>query len=182
LTNFYGPLPAHPPPRPKETIGSWIVRLAHANKTSFKLMFSHIIDISKKYGFISALSEISSISIQQLIKMHNDFKPEFWKNLLQCPIKKCDYDIKTLNYGAYFWHLKKQHKLGLEWIHCLGCPNSTSEKPNLVITLNLKLYYRNGKRILRRYEEFDLFNCPHCSYNTASEKDFKSHLKLYHYY
>ncbi|MHA1130952.1 MAG: TniQ family protein [Candidatus Helarchaeota archaeon] len=118
-----GPLPAHPPPRPGESIGNWIARLASANKTSFKLMFFHINRISKSIGFLTALSEFTRVPIQQLQKLSNEFKPEFWKNLKQCPTKKCNYTAHKPH--RIINHLCGAHNLGVKWQYCPICVYKT---------------------------------------------------------
>ncbi|MHA1276342.1 MAG: hypothetical protein ACTSQI_20075 [Candidatus Helarchaeota archaeon] len=110
------PLPAHPTPHSDKSIGRWIERLADANKATFKLMIFHIADIAKEVGFLQALSDLTRIPLGHIAKLHNEFKPDFWKTPKECPIRDCPYTAKVMRF--LFDHLAFIHDLGVIWHEC----------------------------------------------------------------
>lgn len=162
------PLPIHPLPEPEDSIGSWIDRLAIANKVSFKIMFFNITNFAKEIGFLQTLSALTGFQFNQILKIYNEFNSEFWNNLTQCPMKNCNSSHKSI--GSLFEHLQNYHKLGITWKQCWFCSN-LKRKIKLIVNLNLN-YYQEKKR--------ELIKCLHCNYETRSAKTFYYHLIFNH--
>lgn len=43
-------------------------------------MCFHILKLSKRYGFIKTLIYLTAVSKKDLLKLQNEFKPDFWEN------------------------------------------------------------------------------------------------------
>lgn len=76
-------LPIHPLPKNEKSIGEWIDSLAKANLISFKSMFFYILKLSIKNGFEETLKDLTGISEEDLLKLHNDFSYKFLNNKLK---------------------------------------------------------------------------------------------------
>ncbi|MFX1384215.1 MAG: hypothetical protein ACFFBP_17405 [Promethearchaeota archaeon] len=110
-------LPFHPLPKNEKTIGQWIDTLANANLIQFKTLYFYILKLSERYGFLKTLHYLTGVSIELILKLYNDFNPNFKKNEYYCPI--CDYESKSRY--QIFNHLNLIHNLGNQKIQCPYC-------------------------------------------------------------
>jgi len=192
-------LPFHPLPKPKDSIGRWIVRLARANKVSFGLILNFIAKYAKRIGFIQALSDLTRLPVEQIITHSNEFKSEFWNNLKECPIKNCDFARDQIY--KIFLHLHDRHNFGVTWYNCPLCeykaklPSQLREhisnihvrpwfdcpfcgahlKSDTTLKSHLDWKHNIGFRI-------KWYNCKLCGYRTSSIKLLKIHLQDDHFY
>ncbi len=158
------PLPLHPLPNPNEAIGKWIELLAETNKTSFKIIFLYIKKVVTKMGFFRALTNLTTIPIDQLTNLSNEFAEEFWKSPAKCPIQNCRYINK--NTSILFKHLEINHNLGRRY-KCpyLDCGFKAVSRADL-------------NKHLQHIHDIDLkwYKCPHCDLKTKSSGIFINHL------
>jgi len=69
----------------------------------FNIMLEYIMDNMDEFGFERALHLLTRFPIEKIYKLENEFKPNFWKNFYQCPIKSCNYEKK--NHSFVYDHL-----------------------------------------------------------------------------
>ena len=122
----FKPLPFHPLPDFKSSIINWIEKLVEANKGNFFGMLRHIEILAKEHGLIQTLSNLTGVSIEQISRLHNEFKSNFWEKPNQCPIKNCDH--KTKRKGDLRQHLASKHDIDVEWHYCSHCDHKAKQK------------------------------------------------------
>jgi len=161
-------LPIHPPPNFQEKLTEWVDRLAIANRTPFRIMFRYIGKHSREMGLIDALDFLTGVETKDILKLENDFKPQFWDNPKECPIIDCDY-ISKRNYADVYTHLIHHHDLGIEWYNCPHCEHQAKSKWS--IKEHLKFIHNIGTTT---------YQCQECDFNNIDKSVLKRHIRLKH--
>ncbi|GAI64749.1 unnamed protein product, partial [marine sediment metagenome] len=113
--------------------------LAKGNLISFKTMYYYILKLSKRYGFYKTLKNLTGITKENLLKLQNDFRPDFTESKYHCPI--CNYMSKFRD--QIFIHLSLIHNLGTR---NLKCPYCGDYRP---ITMGrLYLHFRKNHKLI----------------------------------
>ncbi len=167
MSNIINPLPIHPFPKNKHTIGNWIELLAKANKIKFKSLMFYIIKLSEKTDFIHTLALLTGYPIGKIYFIRNEFKMELTANLKACPIK--GYAFIGKSFSNTYIHVATDHNLGIVWYKCAHCEFKSKDP----YTYRSHLSNKHNIKAIWHY-------CRYCDFKTKNAYTLVYHLAMEH--